>query len=123
MTTISAPDSSIEINGSLTVIGTVLELRLQNASVSVSGDLRLQDGISWLVGNACVVEIINSLMLQFFCIAILNLSLTSSSSTVVVAGDFILDQDSVMSVTISSPDPSSFVAAPVSIGRSSAILG
>ena len=50
-TTISVPDSSVEINGSVTVSGTVLELHLQNASVSVSGDLRLQAGTSWLMGN------------------------------------------------------------------------
>jgi len=46
VTTISVPDSSVEINGSVTVSGAVLEFHLQNVSVSVSGDLRLQAGIS-----------------------------------------------------------------------------
>ena len=41
----SLSDVSLNINGSLTVNGVALQLQLQNASITVSGDLIIQDGM------------------------------------------------------------------------------
>jgi len=44
-TSASLSNASLIINGSLTISGAALQLQLHNASVAVSGDLRIQDGM------------------------------------------------------------------------------
>ena len=44
-TATSLNGTSMNINGNLTVNGTALQLHLDNASVTVSGDLRIEAGV------------------------------------------------------------------------------
>jgi len=48
-TSASLFDATLDINGSLTISGAALELRLQNASAGVSGDLRIENGMDNLI--------------------------------------------------------------------------
>jgi len=42
-------NTSLNINGSLTISGAAVQLHLHNTSIAVSGDLRIQDGMSFNV--------------------------------------------------------------------------
>jgi len=44
----SLANTSLNINGNLTVTGAPLEVHLDNASITVSGDLRLEAGMTVL---------------------------------------------------------------------------
>jgi len=118
-TSTSLSGTTLDINGSLTVSGAALQLQLDNASVAVSGDLRIQDGIKWFhcAPSSCVTALFSS--------AVLSVSLSSSwsltSSPIVVAGSFLLDPTSILAFSL-PPNAYSGVA-PIATGRSSSLQG
>jgi len=120
-TSTSISNTSLKINGSLTVSGAALEFQLVNASVAVSGDLRIEQCMS--VYSRLLHIAIDKYM---FCLsAVLNVSLSSSwspsSSPIVVEGAFFLDSQSSMAISLPT-NPYSGVA-PITVGGSSSLQG
>jgi len=122
-TSTSLSNASLDINGSLTISGAGLQLQLHNASVAVSGDLRIQDGMILTVRlvHYAIIRLRNCLFLE----AVFNVSLSPSwspsSSPINVADDFILDPTSIMAITLPT-NPYSGVA-PIAVGRSLSLQG
>jgi len=122
-TSTSLSNATLNINGSLTISGAPLQLQLDTATIAVSGDLRIQDGMILTV-RLVLFAIIRQMICLFF-EGVLNVSLSSSwspsSSPIKVADDFLLDLTSILAITLST-NPYSGVA-PIAVGRSSSLQG
>jgi len=120
-TSVSLSNASLNIIGNLTVSGAPLELHLGNASISLSGDLRIEAGMTLA---DCLGPIATGKHMVCFQ-GVLNVSLSPSwspsSSPIVVSGAMLLDPKSVMVIALPT-NPYSGVA-PITVGSFLSIQG
>jgi len=120
-TSVSLTNTSFIINGSLSIIGAPLEVHLNNASVTVSGDLQLEGGINLPDGLRHIAIVKHNNFIQ----GVLNISLapgwSPSSPPINVTGSILLDPNSVISIAF--PTNAYSGVAPIAVGGSSSLEG